>query len=287
MAAVNQKFHALVMALVQRPCRNTLRAYTWRAHVQAEMRLAFHPVGSGPALHAPSRTANERIFTAWSEGKTPWLQRSSKITLKQHRPKCGSDASGNRRMVMEVLPEKTVREKTVQEEKVQERSVQDKKVQEKFDGGQRLTLQVPMRWSDMDAYGHINNVEVLRILEEARVHAFGPPAGTGLPGVEVPQPIFSDLEADVQALVVEHRVRYLAPLNYRNIAVPVQLWISALKGASFTVAYAIFDPVTENKCVIAETVLAFFREPTGTLVRLSAEKKAQLDLLKGPSNFKA
>lgn len=166
-------------------------------------------------------------------------------------------------------------------------SKHDSNAQEKFDAGRWLTLHVPMRWGDMDAYGHINNVEVLRILEEARVHSFGPPAGTGLPGIEVARPIFSDLEADVQALVVEHRVKYLSPLNYRNIPATVQVWISAVKGGSFTVAYAIFDPITEVKCVIAETVLAFFHEPSGTLMRLSAEKKQQLESLRGPVNFKS
>ncbi|MFQ4148715.1 acyl-CoA thioesterase [Arthrobacter sp. LAPM80] len=157
----------------------------------------------------------------------------------------------------------------------------------KPDVGRRLTLQVPMRWGDMDAYGHINNVEVLRILEEARVHAFGPPAGTGMPGIGVELPIFSDLEADIQALVVEHRVRYLSPLNYRNIPAAVHVWISSVKGASFTVAYDIYDPVTETKCVIAETVLTFFHEPSGTLVRLSPDKKNQLESMNGPANFKA
>ena len=43
-----------------------------------------------------------------------------------------------------------------------------------------------MRWGDMDAYGHINNVQVVRILEEARIAAFGPPRGPGLPGIEPP-----------------------------------------------------------------------------------------------------
>lgn len=157
--------------------------------------------------------------------------------------------------------------------------------QDLHDGGRRLTLRVSMRWGDMDAYGHINNVQVLRILEEARVHAFGPPAGTGSPGVEVPEPLFSELAADVQALVVEHRVKYLTPLNYRNIPARVEVWISAVKGASFTVAYAIYDPVNDAKCVIAETVLAFFHEPSGTLVRLTAENKGQLLPLRGPGNF--
>ncbi|MFI5084774.1 MAG: acyl-CoA thioesterase [Actinomycetales bacterium] len=151
--------------------------------------------------------------------------------------------------------------------------------------GRVLSLTVPMRWGDMDAYGHINNVEIVRILEEARIHAFGPPAGTGLPGVEVDLPIFNDLPEGTQALVVEHRVKYLRPLNYRNIPARVDVWISAAKGATLTVAYAIFDPVTETRCVLAETVLAFYRESAGTLLRLSAQKKALLEPLHGPSNF--
>ena len=31
---------------------------------------------------------------------------------------------------------------------------------------------VPMRWSDMDIYRHINNVQIVRLLEDARVQAF-------------------------------------------------------------------------------------------------------------------
>lgn len=154
------------------------------------------------------------------------------------------------------------------------------------DGAARLTVHVPMRWGDMDAYGHINNVEVLRILEEARVHAFGPPAGTGMPGVEVDLPVFTDLPEGTQALVVEHRVKYLTPLNYRNIPARIEVWISAVKGASFTVAYAVFDPVTGARCVIAETVLAFFDEGSGSLMRLAATKKALLEPLRGPANFR-
>lgn len=34
-----------------------------------------------------------------------------------------------------------------------------------------FTLQVATRWSDMDAYGHINNARYLTYLEEARDHA--------------------------------------------------------------------------------------------------------------------
>lgn len=36
----------------------------------------------------------------------------------------------------------------------------------------RLHVPVPVRWADLDAYGHVNNVAVLRLLEEARIAAF-------------------------------------------------------------------------------------------------------------------
>ena len=36
----------------------------------------------------------------------------------------------------------------------------------------RLEIPVQLRWSDMDAYQHVNNVEMLRLLEEARIEAF-------------------------------------------------------------------------------------------------------------------
>ncbi|GAA4655667.1 acyl-CoA thioesterase [Arthrobacter cryoconiti] len=156
----------------------------------------------------------------------------------------------------------------------------------RHDGGARLTVHVPMRWGDMDAYGHINNVAVMRILEEARVHAFGAPAGTGAPGVEMELPVFADLAPGTQALVVEHRVKYLTPLNYRNIPARVDVWVSAIKGASFTIAYAIEDPVTRVRCVIAETVLAFLHAASGTVLRITPEKKVQLEVMRGAPNFR-
>lgn len=31
----------------------------------------------------------------------------------------------------------------------------------------RLHVPIPLRWSDFDAYAHVNNAEMLRLLEEA------------------------------------------------------------------------------------------------------------------------
>ena len=54
----------------------------------------------------------------------------------------------------------------------------------------RIEVPVQLRWSDMDAYAHVNNVEMLRLLEEARValspgSAFGP-SGEGYVRIAYP-----------------------------------------------------------------------------------------------------
>ncbi|MER1995968.1 MAG: thioesterase family protein [Arthrobacter sp.] len=139
-----------------------------------------------------------------------------------------------------------------------------------------IRVQVPMRWSDMDAYGHINNVEVIRMLEEARILAFGPPGGTGAPGVKPPVPLFSEVPPNTQSLVSEQRVKYLAPLEYRNIPADVHIWFSAVKGASLAISYLVSDPVTNKPCIKAETTLAFVDAASGALQRVTAGQRELL-----------
>ena len=40
-------------------------------------------------------------------------------------------------------------------------------------------IEIPVRWGDMDAYGHINNVQIVQLMEEARVMVFGIPPAPG------------------------------------------------------------------------------------------------------------
>ncbi|GAB3541583.1 thioesterase family protein [Arthrobacter tecti] len=137
----------------------------------------------------------------------------------------------------------------------------------------------------MDAYGHINNVEVARLLEEARIHAFGPPGGTGGLGEDPPVALFSSVDQGVQALVVEHRIKYTATLDYRNIPLKIEVWIGQVKPASLAISYRIHDPVTGRICVKAETVLAFVDGTSGALLRITDQQKARLAPYIGASVF--
>lgn len=143
-------------------------------------------------------------------------------------------------------------------------------------GHQRIRVLVPMRWGDMDAYGHINNVQIVRMLEEARIGAFGPPKGAGLPGVEPQVSLFNAVPDGTMALVVDHKIRYVRTLEYRNVPAVVQVWIGAVKGASFDIHYLIQDPVTGEDCVKASSHLAFVDENTGRVQRLTPEQKERM-----------
>jgi acyl-CoA thioester hydrolase len=87
-----------------------------------------------------------------------------------------------------------------------------------------------MRWGDMDAYGHVNNVVYLSYLEEARVDmlfTLGSDQGTKA---------MSD-----GVLVARHEIEYKRPLIYHPRGVDIELWVGVIKAASFEIRYEVHD----------------------------------------------
>ncbi|WP_162148040.1 hypothetical protein [Arthrobacter sp. CAL618] len=85
--------------------------------------------------------------------------------------------------------------------------------------------------------------------------------------------------------MVEHRVRFVDTLDYRNVPARIDVWVSALKPASFTLSYLVLDPLTGVACVKAETILAFVDTNSGSVLRLSEEQKDALTPYRGASLF--
>lgn len=127
---------------------------------------------------------------------------------------------------------------------------------------------VPLRWSDMDAYGHVNNVQYLRLLEESRITAFAEWFGGA--GSE------SMLEGGV--IVARQEIEYLRPLVYRAAPVRIDLWVSSIGGSSFEIGYEVRDPddVGEHLYARAETTLAAFDLETERPRRLPDAERAAL-----------
>jgi len=134
--------------------------------------------------------------------------------------------------------------------------------------------QVSLRWSDMDAYAHINNVQFLRLLEDARVIAFRDWFDAGGATDR------SLLEEGV--LVSRHEIEYRRPLGFRHEPVEIHLWVSRVGGAGFDVAYIVTDPegVGEGPgatiYAVAETELALYDFRTAMPRRMRPDERASV-----------
>lgn len=122
----------------------------------------------------------------------------------------------------------------------------------------------------MDAYGHVNNVQYLRLMEDARITAF--------------QDWFGPRNTLLSSgcLVARSEIEYLAPLSFRHEGVAVDLWVTRRGGASFDLGYEIRDPATVGEQVFAqaETTLVWYDFERSAPRRASAH---EIEVLAGVS----
>jgi acyl-CoA thioester hydrolase len=134
----------------------------------------------------------------------------------------------------------------------------------------RHRVLTPLRWSDMDAYGHVNNVQFLRLLEDARVVALAA-RGSDEGGSVV----------DTGLLVARSEIEYLAPLVYRTAPVAIDLWVTAIAGASFDMGYEVHDEAAEDGgrprvYARAETTLVLYDLVNNRPRRMSEKERVTL-----------
>ena len=124
------------------------------------------------------------------------------------------------------------------------------------------------RWSDLDAYNHVNNVTWLEYLQEARVDMLFVHAG--------------DRGAERLAegvVVVRAEIDYRRPMVFRQEPYPIEMWVARVGGGSFTICYEIVDRRPSAAAVVygtASTVLAPVDLSTGRARRLSDTERAAL-----------
>jgi acyl-CoA thioester hydrolase len=93
----------------------------------------------------------------------------------------------------------------------------------------RFIYTCALRWSDLDAYGHVNNARFLTLYEEARVALMFTAARS------------AGLESFENGIVISrHEIDYLRPIDYGD-PVRIELWIEEIKASRLTVAYELFD----------------------------------------------
>ncbi len=135
----------------------------------------------------------------------------------------------------------------------------------------RFSCQCALRWSDMDAFGHVNNVRYLTLYEEARVA------------------LLFDAARNARAegmsdglVVVRHEIDYLRPIDHGAAAaddgssrhVTIELWTEEIRASRFTVAYELFD--LGRLASRARTVLAPYDLRAGRPRRLTDPERSFL-----------
>jgi acyl-CoA thioester hydrolase len=122
----------------------------------------------------------------------------------------------------------------------------------------RFVHEVHMRWSDMDAFRHINNSAYLAYLEQARVAMF-----------------FDRHESFSGGTVIaRHEIDYLLPVVYHPEPLRLELWVDTVRGAAFTVHYEVFDG--DRLAARARSVLVPFDFVIDRPRRLTGEERSVL-----------
>lgn len=123
-----------------------------------------------------------------------------------------------------------------------------------------------VRWADLDAQGHVNNVSFLDFMQEARVDwlVSGPQAQMLGEGV----------------LVVGHHIEYLAQATFSDEPIIIRMWVTDLGAAKFGVAYHIHQG--DSMVARARTSCARYDVDAGRLRRVSAAERSWLEEFAGP-----
>ncbi|MGN8552680.1 UNVERIFIED_CONTAM: acyl-CoA thioesterase [Microbacterium sp. SLM126] len=145
------------------------------------------------------------------------------------------------------------------------------------DRGRRLHLPIHLRWGDLDAFNHVNNTSMLKLLEEARVRAFWLPQ----PGEDAPDTavLESSIHSGVLTLIARQEIEYLAPVPYQRHPLDVQMWFGKLGGSSIEVCYDVCSPVEtagdggQTLYARATTVVVKVDAESGRPLRLSATER--------------
>jgi len=119
---------------------------------------------------------------------------------------------------------------------------------------------VQLRWSDPDAYGHVNHARALSLLEDARLALAGLAPSSG-PGKQ-PDIILARLEVD-----------YLRQLYYRvGEVLPVRSWVARIGTKSFVVRQVLIQD--DVPAIRADGICVVFDIATDSSRALTEDERA-------------
>jgi acyl-CoA thioester hydrolase len=148
----------------------------------------------------------------------------------------------------------------------------------------RLHIPIPVRWSDLDAYGHVNNAQMFSLLEEARIHGFWATDDDG--PVEGARVFSGGPDSDTFTLIARQEIEYLLPIPHLREPIDIEMWIGKIGGASLDVCYEIYSPVGQSPRELytrATTVIVLVDSATMRPRKMTDAEREQLEAYLEPA----
>ena len=130
-----------------------------------------------------------------------------------------------------------------------------------------VRVEIPLRWSDMDAQGHVNNVRIWELVQEARNQAFIPTEAAPM--------------LDSGMVVASQRVEFVQSFVVDEEPLLVDVWCSTVGAARIIMEYAAHHRGTKVARVFTE--LCPFDFVAGRLRRMYSQEKSAMLAMSAPA----
>lgn len=127
------------------------------------------------------------------------------------------------------------------------------------------TIEFAVRWSDMDALGHVNNARYFTYFEQARV-AYFERLAQAVPGR---RPAFG-------TILVSTRCDFLRPLAYPEVVV-VGAKVREVRTTSLSMDYAIFGGPDREVCAVGSAVIVVYDYEKKVKVPVPPDLRARIE----------
>lgn len=142
--------------------------------------------------------------------------------------------------------------------------------------GEVFECEIQARLRDVNLGGHVDNVEALRVLDEARLLFFRHAPLEGGSGSDRPG-LFREVPPGIVELVGSQRIDYHAEMRFVAFQpFLVRMWAGHAGRSSFSVSYELRVAPGQPPAIVAESSVVFWDPAAGSSWAISDEVRATL-----------
>ena len=153
--------------------------------------------------------------------------------------------------------------------------------------GEVREVEIQARLRDINTGGHVDNIEAMRVLDEARLRFFGLGSMAAQAGIEMGPGVLDAAPAHVTNLVGGQRVDYHAEMRFApHQPFRVRVWVGHVGGSSFTVQselYVTAQGEGGGPAVVAESSVVLWDTVTNQPWPIDEAVRETLDSYRGPA----